>query len=56
MQTPAVAPRPTQRLVAIDLLRGLTVALMILANNNGGPAAFWFLQHAAWNGRSESNV
>ncbi|MBN8923794.1 MAG: DUF5009 domain-containing protein [Rhodanobacter sp. 68-29] len=56
MQTPAVAPRPTQRLVAIDLLRGLTVALMILANNNGGPAAFWFLQHAAWNGFTPTDL
>ena len=56
MQTPATAPRPTQRLVAIDLLRGLTVALMILANNNGGPDAFWFLQHAAWNGFTPTDL
>lgn len=56
MQTPAAAPRPTQRLVAIDLLRGLTVALMILANNNGGPDAFWFLQHAAWNGFTPTDL
>lgn len=56
MQTPAAAPRPTQRLVAIDLLRGLTIALMILANNNGGADAFWFLQHAAWNGFTPTDL
>jgi predicted acyltransferase len=51
--TPAAAP---QRLVAIDLLRGLTVALMILANNNGGADAFWFLQHASWNGFTPTDL
>lgn len=56
MQTPAAAPHSTRRLVAIDLLRGLTVALMILANNNGGPNAFWFLQHAAWNGFTPTDL
>ncbi|MBD8881765.1 DUF1624 domain-containing protein [Rhodanobacter sp. 7MK24] len=56
MQTPATTSRPMQRLVAIDLLRGLTVGLMILANNNGGPDAFWFLQHAAWNGFTPTDL
>jgi len=56
MQALPAAPRTTQRLVAIDLLRGLTVALMILANNNGGPDAFWFLKHADWNGFTPTDL
>ncbi|MFT3791357.1 MAG: heparan-alpha-glucosaminide N-acetyltransferase domain-containing protein [Rudaea sp.] len=52
--TPTAAP--PQRLVAIDLLRGLTVAFMILANNNGGEDAFWFLKHADWNGFTPTDL
>ena len=51
MRSPAA-----QRLVAIDLLRGLTVAFMILANNNGGDDALWFLQHAQWNGFTPTDL
>ena len=43
------APRP--RLDALDLLRGLTVALMILVNNPGNwNRVYPPLTHAAWNG------
>jgi predicted acyltransferase len=38
-----------ERLVSLDVFRGLTIALMILVNNAGSPA-YWPLQHAAWNG------
>lgn len=52
----AIAPNPPSRLVAIDLLRGLTIAFMILANNNGGDGAFWFLKHAEWNGFTPTDL
>lgn len=39
-----------QRLVSIDLLRGLTVMLMIFVNNGAGDSIFPVLQHSRWNG------
>jgi len=37
--------------MTLDVLRGLTVALMILVNNNGDSAHTWpFFEHAPWNG------
>ena len=38
------------RLRSLDVLRGLTVALMILVNNGVGSPQFHQLQHSAWNG------
>jgi predicted acyltransferase len=39
------------RLVSLDVLRGLTVAFMILVNNAGdGAASYAQLRHSAWNG------
>ena len=43
------APR-MERLLSVDVLRGLTVAFMILVNNQPGDAAFYELNHAKWNG------
>lgn len=43
------APR-TERLLSVDLLRGLTIAFMILVNNQPGPSPFSQLDHAKWNG------
>lgn len=41
----------TKRYVSLDVLRGLTVALMIVVNNPGSwSRTFPFLKHAAWNG------
>lgn len=38
------------RLLSIDVMRGLTIALMIVVNDQHGPAPFAQLSHAAWNG------
>lgn len=38
------------RLLSIDVMRGLTIALMIVVNDQRGPAPFIQLSHAAWNG------
>jgi predicted acyltransferase len=39
------------RLLSLDVMRGLTVALMILVNNSGGSnIAYAQLRHSAWNG------
>lgn len=40
-----------KRYISLDVLRGLTVALMIVVNNPGSwSRIFPFLRHAAWNG------
>jgi predicted acyltransferase len=40
-----------QRLVSLDVLRGITVALMILVNNAGdGNVSYSQLRHSVWNG------
>lgn len=39
-----------KRLLSLDVLRGITVAGMILVNNAGGKESYAPLQHAAWNG------
>jgi predicted acyltransferase len=44
------------RLVSLDVLRGLTVALMILVNTPGGDEYYSFLQHATWNGLTFADI
>lgn len=44
-----------QRLVSLDLLRGLTVAMMILVNNGYGES-FSQLRHVEWNGMTVCNL
>lgn len=39
-----------KRLLSLDVLRGITVAGMILVNNAGGKVSYAPLQHSAWNG------
>ncbi|MEZ5353378.1 MAG: heparan-alpha-glucosaminide N-acetyltransferase domain-containing protein [Bryobacteraceae bacterium] len=40
----------SQRLVSLDVFRGLTIASMVMVNNQVGPGAWRELRHAAWNG------
>src|SRR5277367_4069250 len=48
---------PAGRLVSVDVLRGLTIAFMILVNNNGNEAvAYWPLKHSAWNGCTPTDL
>ena len=45
------------RLLSLDVLRGLTIAFMILVNNNGdGAHAYWALKHTAWNGFTPTDL
>jgi predicted acyltransferase len=54
---PLVSPvSSSQRYLAVDLLRGLTIAFMILVNNNGGERAFAALKHAEWNGFTPTDL
>jgi predicted acyltransferase len=55
-QPSLTAARPG-RLLSLDVLRGLTIAFMILVNNNGNEAhAYWPLKHAAWNGFTPTDL
>lgn len=38
------------RIAALDVMRGMTIALMIVVNNAGGPESYAQLQHSDWNG------
>lgn len=43
------------RLVSLDVLRGITIAFMILVNN-GGRYSYWPLKHSAWNGWTPTDL
>ena len=42
--------REKQRLLSLDVFRGVTIAFMILVNNAGNDHPFSQLSHSAWNG------
>lgn len=45
------------RLVSLDVLRGFTIAFMILVNNNGDQShAYSQLKHADWNGWTATDL
>jgi len=50
MTNPSLAATPAPRLLSLDVLRGITIAFMIMVNNNSGPGSWRFMNHAAWNG------
>jgi predicted acyltransferase len=55
--TPLTNQQTTTRLLSLDVLRGLTIAFMILVNNNGDEAhAYWALKHTAWNGFTPTDL
>jgi predicted acyltransferase len=55
--SPQTLTKPPQRLVFLDVVRGLTVAFMILVNNNGSEElAYWPLKHADWNGWTPTDL
>jgi predicted acyltransferase len=55
--SPSFLPKPPQRLVFLDVVRGLTIAFMILVNNNGSERlAYWPLKHSDWNGWTPTDL
>ena len=56
MTSPAPAPTPFKRLLSLDVLRGVTIAFMIMVNNNGGPSAWSQMEHAEWNGLTATDL
>jgi predicted acyltransferase len=58
MATASFEPRATTtnaRMISLDVLRGITIAFMILVNNNGGHA-YWPFEHSAWNGWTPTDL
>jgi predicted acyltransferase len=56
MTTTAPALNPVQRLLSLDVVRGITIAFMIMVNNNGGPGSWHFMNHAEWNGLTPTDL
>ena len=55
--SPQTLTKPSQRLVFLDVVRGVTVAFMILVNNNGSERlAYWPLKHSEWNGWTPTDL
>lgn len=47
----------TERNIALDIFRGLTVCFMIIVNTSGnGATTYWPLQHADWNGFTPTDL
>ena len=55
--TVAPLPPPKERLVALDVFRGMTIAGMLLVNNPGSWTAIYSpLEHAEWNGWTPTDL
>ncbi len=56
MPTPSI-PTDTNRLVSLDVFRGITIAGMVLVNNPGTwEHIYWPLQHASWHGWTPTDL
>jgi predicted acyltransferase len=56
MVEPSVGTMRPQRLISLDVLRGITIAFMIMVNNNGGAGSWGFMNHAVWNGLTATDL
>ena len=55
-RSPARLPGSASRLVSLDVVRGITIAFMIMVNNNGGAGSWSFMNHARWNGLTATDL
>ena len=55
MINPLSALGPQKRLLSLDVLRGLTIAFMIMVNNSGA-GAWAQMRHSAWNGCTATDL
>ena len=49
-------PESSRRLPSLDVARGITIAFMIMVNNNGGSGSWGFMNHADWNGLTPTDL
>lgn len=56
-ETKLTTVRPAPRLQSLDVLRGMTIAAMLLVNNPGSWShVYWPLEHAAWHGWTPTDL
>jgi predicted acyltransferase len=55
MTSPLHVPESARRLLSLDVVRGITIAFMIMVNNNGG-SSWRFMNHADWNGLTATDL
>ncbi|GGG85849.1 acyltransferase family protein [Edaphobacter dinghuensis] len=56
-ETLHLAPKPSSRLLSIDVMRGITIGFMILVNNNGqNNLAYRAMNHSPWNGFTPTDL
>jgi len=56
MVNPDSQPPPAKRLLSLDVLRGATIAFMIMVNDPGGEGAWPQMRHAEWNGFTATDL
>ena len=56
MENPNLGLTPLKRLLSLDILRGITIAFMIMVNNNGGAGAWAQMHHAQCNGLTATDL
>src|SRR6476646_11724853 len=56
LTNPALTPTPVQRFLSLDVVRGITIAFMIMVNNNGGSGSWHFMNHAEWTGLTPTDL
>ena len=56
MTNPAIGSTKPARLLSLDVVRGITIAFMIMVNNNGGSGSWHFMNHAEWNGLTPTDL
>lgn len=56
LTNPNVPTSPIKRVLALDVLRGITICFMIMVNNNGGQGSWGFMNHAVWNGLTATDL
>lgn len=56
LTTPVSVAAPPDRLLSLDVLRGFTMAAMVLVNDPGSGAIYTQLDHAEWNGATFTDM
>jgi predicted acyltransferase len=56
MSSTLSAPATNRRFLSLDVARGITIAFMIMVNNNGGSGSWGFMNHAQWNGLTPTDL
>src|SRR3954453_15412188 len=56
MNTPVTRPDRPERLLSLDVARGITIAFMIMVNNNGGRGSGGFMNHPPGNGLTATGL